>query len=72
MIIYLWWREVQYWFLESLSVLIGGVKDSEGNIFIDGKPICDDYWDLNDAKVACRQLGFANAVNATQSKHTKF
>ena len=28
--------------------------------------ICDDYWDKNDADVACRQLGYANAVRALQ------
>ena len=55
-----------------LSELIGGTKDSEGNVFIDIKPVCDDYWDLNDAKVACRQLGFSNAVRATAGKDTKF
>ena len=49
------------------SALIG-----EGNVFIDGKPVCDDDWDLNDAKVACRQLGFSNAVRATAGKNTKF
>ena len=55
-----------------LSGLIGGITDSEGNLFIDGKPVCDDYWDLNDAKVACRQLGFKNAVRFTTSKDAKF
>ena len=24
--------------------------------------VCHDWWDMNDAKVACRQLGFTKAV----------
>jgi len=29
--------------------------------------ICDDLWDIRDARVACRQLGLADAVRTTGS-----
>lgn len=51
--------------------LVGGKTSREGNVEIyhlgQWGSICDDEWDLREANIACRILGFPNATRATHN-----
>jgi hypothetical protein len=57
-------------FPTALSLRLQGPSGADGSgrleVYYSGQwgTICDRYWSINDAKVACRQLGYADAVRA--------
>ena len=53
--------------------LVGGNETGEGRVEIwynsQWNTVCDDQWDIRDANVVCRQLGYRGAVTAHQSAY---
>ena len=38
-----------------------------GNVYINNRPVCDDFWGEPEAKVVCRILGFSGGIPKTGS-----
>ena len=51
-------------FLLFAVALSGGPTIHEGNVMVDGRPVCDDEWGGVQANVVCRMLGYATMDSA--------
>ena len=54
---------------ESEVELYGGTHPGEGAVLYKGGLVCDDFWDLEDAHVVCRALGYSGAEKALTHAH---
>ena len=54
---------------EYLTSLVGGNTSAEGNVFIDGGPVCDYGWGWKDAQVVCRSQGYNFTFKPVGNSH---
>ena len=47
------------------NICITGGTCKSGNALVDGQPICDNRWDLKDANVFCKTIGYLGVKQRT-------
>merc|ERR1712037_621672 len=68
------WHDITYAPLNNGITLEGSTAGPDrGMVYYQGRPLCDedsagtDVWDMEDAHVICRMLGFSKATNSHQN-----
>jgi len=51
-----------------IASLDGGYEENEGNVMVNGRPVCDDYWNDEAAMVICRMLGYLEGEATYESE----
>ena len=52
--------------------LIGGEVPGQGNVYVNGRPVCDYGWNIIAGKVAWRHLGYSDVLEIKFGEHDTY